>query len=139
MKSENSTREFCWKTTLQKTQSKLNEIWKFQPKILLKDNITEDEIKMKWNLKIRPKNSIERQVYRRRNENWMKSENSTREFCWKTTLQKTKLKLNEIWKFDPRILLKDNFTEDSIKIKWNQKIQPENSVERQLYRRRNEN
>ena len=46
-------------------------------------------------------------------------------------------KLNEIWKFDSRIQLKDNFTENAIKIKWNLKIRPENSVERQLYRKRN--
>ena len=67
----------------------------------------------------------------------MKFENSTREFCWKTTLQKTQLKLNEIWKFDTRILLKDNFIEDAKEIKWNLKIRLENSVERQLYRKRN--
>ena len=60
----------------------------------------------------------------------MKSENSTREFCWKTTQQKTKLKLNEIWKYDPRILLKDNFTEDTMKIEWNLEIRPEYSDER---------
>ena len=79
MKSEISTREFSWNTSLQKMQSKLNEILKFDPRILLKDNFTEDEIKMKWNHKIRPENSIERQLYRKRNENWMKSKNSTRE------------------------------------------------------------
>ena len=92
MISETSTREFCWKTTLKKTQSKLNEIWKIDPKILLKNKFTEDGIK-----------------------------------------------LNEIWKFDQRILLKDNFTEDTIEIKWNLIIRHENSVERQLYRRRNQN
>ena len=139
MKSENLTKEFCWKTSLQKTQLKLNVNWKFHPRILLKDNFTEDAIEIKWNLIIRPENSVERQLYRRSNENWMKSENSNREFCWKTTLQNTKLKLNEIWKFDLRILLKDHFTEVSIKIKWNLKIRHENSAERQLYRRRNQN
>ena len=155
MKFENSPGEFSWKTTLQKTQSKVSEIWKFDlrillknkftkdgiklneigkfdQRILLKDNFTEHAIEIKWNLIIRPENSVERQLYRRRNENWMKSENSTREFCRKTTLQKTKLKLNEIWKFDLRILLKDHFTEDTIEIKWYLKLRHENSVERQL-------
>ena len=66
----------------------------------------------------------------------MKSENSTREF-YRKTLQKTQLKLTEIWKFDTRILLKDNFIEDAKEIKWNLKIRLENSVERQLYRKRN--
>ena len=69
MKSENSTREFYWKTNLQKTQSKLNEIWKFDPKILLKDNFTEDAIEIKWYLKIWPKNSVESQLYRSLNQN----------------------------------------------------------------------
>ena len=92
MKSENSPGEFSWKTTLQKTQSKVSEIWKFDQRILLKDKFTENGIK-----------------------------------------------LNEIWKFDPRILLKDNVKEDTIEIKWNLIIRPENSVERQLYRRRNKN
>ena len=139
MKSENSPGEFSWKTTLQKTQSKLNEIWKFDTRILLKDNFTEDTIKMKWNQKIRPENSVESQLYRRRNENWRKIENSIREFYRKTTLQKTQSKLNEICIFDPKILLKDNFTEDIIEIKWYLKIRLENSVERQRYRRRNKN
>ena len=62
MKSENSTQEFCWKTTFMKTQSKLNEIWKFPQRIQLKDNFTEDAIKIKWNLKIRPEISAERQL-----------------------------------------------------------------------------
>ena len=139
MKSENLTRKFCWKITLQKTQLKWHEIWKSDPKILLKDNFTENRIKIKWNLKIRPENSVETQLYSRRNENWMISENSTQEFCWKTTFMKTQSKLNKIWKFPRKIQLKDNFTEDSIKSKWNLKIWPEKSVERQLYRRRNQN
>ena len=62
----------------------------------------------------------------------MKSEISTREFSWNTSLQKTQSKWNEILKFDPRILLKDNFTEDAMKIEWNLRIRPDNSVERQL-------
>ena len=92
MKSEKSTQEVCWKTTFMKTQSKLNEIWKFprriqlkdnftedsikiseiwkfDPKILLKDNFTEDAIELKLNRKIRPENSVERQLSRWRNRN----------------------------------------------------------------------
>ena len=41
----------------------------------------------------------------------MKTENSTWEFCLKTTFPKNELKLYENWKFNLRILLKDNFTE----------------------------
>ena len=49
----------------------------------------------------------------------MKIENSTQEFCWKTTLQKNQLKLNENWHLNP----KNNFTEDPINIKWKLKFQ----------------
>ena len=42
MKAENPTREFYLKTTVQKTQLKLNECWKPIPWILLKDNFTEN-------------------------------------------------------------------------------------------------
>ena len=56
----------------------------------------------------------------------MKDEDSNRDPCPKITLQKTQLKLNENWKFDPKILLREL------------KIQPENSTKRQLYRELNE-
>ena len=56
----------------------------------------------------------------------MKAENSTREFCWKTTLQKTQLKFNESWNFK------------LITQQCEQKIQPENSTKRQLYRELNQ-
>ena len=47
----------------------------------MKDNFTEDAIEIKWYLKLRPENSVERQLYRRLNQNWIKSEKSTQEFC----------------------------------------------------------
>ena len=41
-----------------------------------------------------------------------------------------RISINIKWKlkFNPRILQKDNFTEDSIKITWKLKIWPENSA-----------
>ena len=47
----------------------------------------------------------------------MKIENSTWDFCKNSTLQNSQLKLDVNWNFNPTILMKDNFIEDSIKIK----------------------
>ena len=72
-----------------------------------------------------PRNSTESQSKVNFTEihlNKTKDENSARNFYWKTTLRKTELKIDESWKFDPRILLREL------------KIQPENSTKRQFYK-----
>ena len=48
--------------------AKFNKRWKFNSKIRLKDNFTKASIKIKWKLKIRPKNSAKRQLYRELNQ-----------------------------------------------------------------------
>ena len=79
---------------------KFGQSGKFNRRILLKDNFTEDSIKVN------------------KNSNW--------EFCRNTTLQKTQ-KVNKNWKFNPRIQLKDNFTENSTKLNesWNFSTKPQ--------------
>ena len=64
-----------------------------------------------------PQINTKRQIFGRLAKNYMKTESSNLDFSKKTILVQIQLKLNENWKFDPRILLKYKFTLDSTKFK----------------------
>ena len=51
--------------------------------------------------------------------NWTKDENSTREFCWKDNFTEDSIKIKWKIKFNPWNLPKDNLTEESeLKENW---------------------